>query len=764
MKRVRTILRPLGLITSIAFGTTVAAQDWLGLPLSNFSGVNSMIHNPAEIADGRMIADIHLGGFGFAFDNNFVGIVEGGFFGLDAINGEFATYDEFKDMHLDDGFNTTADIFASNEKRIYLGGEILGPGFTAQLNDGSAFGLHTRFRNIINFDGFGPEAAKLGIEQLFFQPLWLANNPGGFQTDGMSIDAMHWLDIGGSYAREVPIMEDRQDHFFKAGGTLKLLLGYASLYMSGTDANYSFTNDDSLNISLSDFQYGHTPNYEVNPFNLFNSGTQGTGVGLDLGMVYEYRPDHEKYWVETAEGLVPKKDKNKYKVKVGLSILDIGGIKFDKDPASYDVLNIDTTNWDLTTIQINSIGTFDSLIGVTFPQAQVGDPSNSTTYRMGTPLSIAFNVDYMVNDIFYVNFGTFLNPHIPGNLNKVHGISNVNLTPRIESKWYDVGLPLSYTALGHFDVGLYLRGGPFYVGSPDFLRNAFGNNLKSLKLYMGIKVPIHQKSIPEPGDLDKDGVLDFADNCIDVPGPIENNGCPYGDVDQDGVMDNADECIDVAGPIENNGCPYGDVDQDGVLDNADECIDVAGPIENNGCPYGDKDNDGVLDNIDECIDLPGPAENGGCPYADADRDGVIDTEDECPLTPGPADNNGCPVLTEKEEEIIRLAFENLEFETAMAIIRTSSYDELDSLAALLVRKPAWGLRIAGHTDSDGSEQSNMILSKDRAEATKTYLQDKGVVPEKMIVEYYGESRPIVPNNSPANKQKNRRVEMTIVFE
>lgn len=780
------------------------AQDWLGFSLSNYSGVNGMLLNPGEIADNRLGVDVHLAAVGFAFDNNFVGIADGGFFGLRAINGNFSSFQEFKTMHLNDNYTTPSDLFNDPDRRLYIGVDVLGPSFMFQLRDGSAFAFHSRQRAIVNVDGFGPEAAKLGLEGLEFPELWLANNPNGFETDGFSIDAMIWRDFGLTYARPIPLMQDRPDQFFKGGLTLKLYQGFASAYAAGPDANYSFTNDDSLNIGTvnvgmtdpSDFKYGHTTNFEVSPFNMLNSGAQGSGLGFDLGVVYEYRPDHAMYVAETKEGPKPKRDQNKYKVKASLSFLDIGGIKFRRDRGNpgygtYDLMNIDTFNWDLTNIKINSIEDFDSLINVTFPDSIHG--AGNADYRMGAPFAIALRVDYMLSQMFYLSLGTYISPTMKSDFNKVHGITNINFTPRMETKWFDVGLPLAYSALGHFDVGLYTRLGPFYFGSPDFVRNALGNNLKSLKFYGGVKIPIPLSAVPESGDLDKDGILDYADNCIDVPGPVENNGCPYGDRDGDAVLDNADACIDVPGPVENNGCPYADVDRDGVLDASDNCIDVAGPVENNGCPYADKDSDGIFDVIDECIDVAGPKENGGCPWGDKDKDGVLDKDDECidlagpadnkgcpltdtdkdglqdvddncPLTPGPIENRGCPMLDTAELEIIRLAFENLEFEVDKAIIRPTSYSNLNNLASLLVAKPTYRLLLAGHTDSDGSEEHNLILSKNRSEATKQYLVERGVDPSRIRVEYYGETKPIASNETAEGKQRNRRVEMTIEFE
>lgn len=261
-------------------------------------------------------------------------------------------------------------------------------------------------------------------------------------------------------------------------------------------------------------------------------------------------------------------------------------------------------------------------------------------------------------------------------------------------------------------------------------------------------------------DRDGDKTMDKEDDCPDEAGPKETKGCP--DRDRDGILDSQDLCPDKPGDVEHKGCP--DTDGDGTYDNEDKCVDDFGPKDNFGCPYGDLDKDGVFDKEDRCVDTPGPKENQGCPYGDLDGDGVTDNVDECPNTPGLAENKGCPKLTEKEQEILDLAFSNLEFESGKAIIRTTSLDELDSLAALLVSKPDWRLRIAGHTDNVGNPNSNMTLSKNRANAVKNYLNSRGVAENRFIVEWFGQTKPLVPNTTAANKQKNRRVEMEVKFE
>ncbi len=67
--------------------------------------------------------------------------------------------------------------------------------------------------------------------------------------------------------------------------------------------------------------------------------------------------------------------------------------------------------------------------------------------------------------------------------------------------------------------------------------------------------------------------------------------------------------------------------------------------------------------------------------------------------------------------------------------------------------------ISGHTDDSGSPESNLLLSKERAEQVRNYLiQEYSVQPDNLIVAYYGDTRPAAPNSSVQNRALNRRVE------
>jgi OOP family OmpA-OmpF porin len=66
--------------------------------------------------------------------------------------------------------------------------------------------------------------------------------------------------------------------------------------------------------------------------------------------------------------------------------------------------------------------------------------------------------------------------------------------------------------------------------------------------------------------------------------------------------------------------------------------------------------------------------------------------------------------------------------------------------------------ITGHTDNVGKRTSNMKLSQARADAVRAWLVAKGIESKRMSTMGYGPDRPIVPNDTDDNKQKNRRIE------
>lgn len=109
-----------------------------------------------------------------------------------------------------------------------------------------------------------------------------------------------------------------------------------------------------------------------------------------------------------------------------------------------------------------------------------------------------------------------------------------------------------------------------------------------------------------------------------------------------------------------------------------------------------------------------------------------------------------------------LSFNNIYFDSGSANIKPESFPILDNVAQTLIANQGVAVRIAGHTDSDGSSSYNQGLSERRAASVRDYLVNKGVPAGSLSTVGYGEEQPVVPNTSASNKAQNRRIEFIIL--
>lgn len=92
-------------------------------------------------------------------------------------------------------------------------------------------------------------------------------------------------------------------------------------------------------------------------------------------------------------------------------------------------------------------------------------------------------------------------------------------------------------------------------------------------------------------------------------------------------------------------------------------------------------------------------------------------------------------------------------------IKPESYGTLKDIAKVLNEVPDVKVKILGHTDSDGQDAANLDLSQRRAASVKAELAKSfGVNADRLVTDGMGETQPVAPNDSPANKALNRRVE------
>jgi len=455
-------------------------------------------------------------------------------------------------------------------------------------------------------------------------------------------------------------------------------------------------------------------------------------------------------------------------------------------------------------------------------------------------------------------------------------------------KWIAASVSYSIMNGSYFNLGLgiSLNLGPFQIYAVSDNFGALFNLAKvnsapipykanTMHLHTGINLTFGEKE----KDRDKDGIIDKKDECPDIAGPKEFNGCP--DRDGDKIVDIYDDCPDNPGLAIFKGCP--DRDGDEIMDKEDDCPDTPGDIENKGCPVklhllDDLGNDvtiaqlnkdgffffenltqkdkyvfrleainahliqevqvlqklngnenviTALRNMDSLyvyetqnkketmlylinpmgdtlmmatkndegyfVFQPLPTDQRHLFLIDGNNADLLDelllllidkNGNEKVITASRnADNKykyeyipqiehsdldlleikEVPIiLLEEEKEIVKTAFNQLEFNFGSAVISFSSYPYLDELSELLANNPDWRIKLTGHTDNVGSETANLLLSKKRAEAVREVLINRGVLPNRIIVKYFGETQPITENNTDEGRQRNRRVDMLII--
>jgi outer membrane protein OmpA-like peptidoglycan-associated protein len=277
-----------------------------------------------------------------------------------------------------------------------------------------------------------------------------------------------------------------------------------------------------------------------------------------------------------------------------------------------------------------------------------------------------------------------------------------------------------------------------------------------------------------PRDTDVDGVPDKKDKSPATPAGavVDATGTPL-DTDKDGVYDGLDKSpatplgakVDLAGVAI-------DGDADGVADGIDRCDSTAVGIlvDAQGCGL-DTDGDKIFDGPDKCADTPAGAvvDSTGCPI-DADKDGIADGVDICPHTPSGSLVNagGCPIeLTSTERQLVEewlIRLTDLEFLPDTTALAPAGMARLDSVGIALAQWPMAKIEIASHVDNSVEPGYRVPLSTMRVRAVLQYLlRTYPMLDQKNYwITGFGDTEPLVPNTSEANRRRNRRIEFKVM--
>ena len=473
----------------------IQAQQWLGISGSNYAGTNSVYNNPANITDSRYKLYVNLLANDIFLANNYVGY-DAPYSMLKLFTNSAAQeYRNSKNIIIFK--NAYYDINLGRESyHLNAQNDLRGPSFLYTINSKRSIGLLSRIRTIVNFTDAPITLANL--VRLGTDTLLLKNQDFTVLNSALNINS--YAELGISYGQ---ILKDEDEDFIKVGITLKRVVGIYNAHINIKEAEYDIINDPAepkkqiLRIDKLKAEYGYTTEASVNntkpsfPW-IFGNQSAGGGWGVDLGIVYEYRPEVRKYRYREKgkEKLDPSK--NKYEFKVGISLLDIGGINYN-NPFYVRNWDVDIQNKEFKSGDVSQVEGTDDAFKRINQVVGLNDDQSVHNFTTGLPTVFQINLDYHVRDKFYVN-SLWVQGLRGNNSLSMKMPSSLSITPRWESKWIEVGIPLALLDnYSSFTFGLGARLGPLFFGTDNLGSFLNINRPRGTDLYFGISVPIFNR-------------------------------------------------------------------------------------------------------------------------------------------------------------------------------------------------------------------------------------------------------------------------------
>ncbi len=451
-----TMKKSLFLTAVLSALTAAAQQSFSGINTSQYGGMYKVANNPASFVDGINRFGLNIISVDASFGNNKIGL------GTDLTK-------SFNDF--------TSNVTSHNDINASLNLDVFGPSFYFHVGRRNAFAFTSRARVLTNVHDVDAK-----VIQSFLSGTNDLNLASSYALDinKQSVTANAFSEFAFSWGR---VLSKDEHKVFKVGITAKIVRGAISTYAGFTEINGNISGnitenngDAYLNINVDAGEKAE--------FVLSNGGinisqdpsvsdilrSQATGLGFDLGFVYEYRK----------EGC-PSCTFTPYDLKIGASFTDIGRLKYTATDQSYKyTLNSGSHSINLSDIQKSMTD------GVLITETSLQGASITSSL----PTALRLNADVRITGPLFVDVAAGINLV---NVNKEYNAYYANslvITPRAEWKYFGAYLPLSTTRHAGTNVGAALRLGPLFVGSRSIISNLLSKNAKELNVFCGLQFEI----------------------------------------------------------------------------------------------------------------------------------------------------------------------------------------------------------------------------------------------------------------------------------
>ena len=450
----------MALIVASGAMTEAFCQQFNGYLASEFSGVIRLRDQPASAAMSPYKFDLNLVNGNVYLGNNIAFVTKN-----------------------NEGGNSL--IRYSDQKRKFLTSNLSIGGLSAlfSLSGNSGFAIQYRYRAIGN---------GLDISPNLINQINRFSNPQFFGTsyfdETINFSMAAWHELGLTYG---VVLKDDDVNRWKLGITLKGINPTGHTWLNVSDVDYSIDNSGNASFTSFDLAAGYSSNLDAYEYfdgtNPIDIPPVGTGFKLgagDIGLVYEkvaYRPDPK-----TSIGSSFKPDLT-YEYRISASITDIGLMNYERGSASFQSnglnANAANTNFDLL---LDSVSSFRNLRDSLSTFMNLNDASGEYTVSLPTALRLSFDYNFGNNYFLGIAAVADLSRLMPTDY-RVNYANSITISPRYETGYYGLYLPIFYNLSGDLNVGLAARYGPLTLGT-HALSTLFGKEKSSVGFFFSLSL------------------------------------------------------------------------------------------------------------------------------------------------------------------------------------------------------------------------------------------------------------------------------------
>ncbi len=422
----------------------IFSQQMLGLGFDNYNGSAGAMLNPAFLTNSKVYLDVNLITADIFTENN-IGYIDKdstGFWDLARMARNSASTNPEIQLVAYENHNT---------KNFAVISRVQGPSVMVQKGR-QAFAVGVSMRSVST--GVNIPYQLAASHGRLSDPLLLNKS---FDDSNFSISSLSWAEIDLNYAYD---LIDRGNTKISLGVGAKFLFGVAGGYIATRNLKFSVPDSRTLNIKNYDGDIGFVLPVNYNNYNKsdFNPVFKGHGLGLDVGFLYT----RLKTFTEPGEKRLCAKPYADYVYKFGVSIMDIGGIRF-KNHTQVHGFDNRSANWqNFNTVQNSSINSTMQMLSDVFydnPETSLQD----TSLYMSLPTTLSIQYDYHFEGNFYLG-ACFLQP-LRFRLKSVRQPPLLALIPRYETRIFGASLPVTVYNYEKIRIGASLRFYSITVGT-----------------------------------------------------------------------------------------------------------------------------------------------------------------------------------------------------------------------------------------------------------------------------------------------------------